>query len=75
MYYFNSKLKNSPIYAIFGTDAQLILLILLDIDLDRVIFKLSIGGQTWGSKKVKKRSINSNLENLPMDAFLLQIPI
>ena len=43
--------------------------------LPRAIFKESIGGQTWVSKKVKKRSINSNLENLPMDAFLLQILI
>ena len=35
----------------------------------RAIFKEFIGAQTRGSKKVKKRSINSKLENLPMDAF------
>ena len=43
--------------------------------LPRAFFKESIGSQIWGSKNLKKRSINSNLENLPMDAFLLQIPI
>merc|ERR1712055_228927 len=43
--------------------------------LPRAFFKESIGSQTWGSKNLKKRSINSNLENLPMDAILLQIPI
>ena len=37
--------------------------------LSRVIFKESIGVQTRGSKKVKKRSIYSKLENVPMDAF------
>ena len=44
--------------------------------LNRAIFKESIGGQTPGSKKVKKRSLNSKLENLPIYAFfLVQIPI
>ena len=36
--------------------------------LSRAIFKESIGGQTWGSKKVKE--VNQfKLENIPMDAF------
>ena len=37
--------------------------------LSRAIFKDFIGGQTRVSKKIKKRSINSKLENLPMDAL------
>ena len=37
--------------------------------LNQTIFKESIGGQTRGVKKVKKRSINSKLKNVPIYAF------
>ena len=63
----------------FGANTHLILLGLQKygfistfyflVCLSRAIFKDFIGGQTRVSKKVKKRSINSKLENLPMDAL------
>ena len=57
----------------FGAKTHLILLVLQNIDwaifyisvcLNQDIFKESTGGQTRGVKKVKKRSLNSKLENL-----------
>ena len=63
----------------FGTDNHLKLLIMLNIDLYIffyflvcifwAIFKEYIGGLSQESKKVKKRLINSKLENLPMVAI------
>ena len=41
----------------------------ISVCLNRTIFKESIGGQTRGVKKVKKRSINSKLKKLPIYAF------
>merc|ERR1711942_498093 len=75
----NSKLENLSIYAIcwckypFDTHGVakygFISTFYFLVCLSRAIFKDFIGGHTRMSKKVKKKSINLKLENLPMDAL------
>ena len=74
----NSKLENLSIYAIFWCKYPFdtpgvakygfISTFYFLVCLSRAIFKEFIG-QTRVSKKVKKKSINLKLENLPMDAL------
>ena len=75
----NSKLENLSIYAIFWCKYPFdtpgvakygfIPTFCFLVCLSQAIFKNFIGGKNRVSKKVKKRSINSKLKNLPMDAL------